>query len=135
MSQASGHAVEAQEDWEVILSLEGKEKTENLRRAQDQEAVEKAGGAGERQREGRAPGEREGTDPTHLLPAWPLGLGGWPGSAGSLHQHPSFASDARSLLPSPEICVYPPGSLTGLQSALLSEILDDLCNKSSSACF
>lgn len=112
LSQASGHTIEAKEDWEVILSLEGKAKTEKRRRAGDHEAVEKAGGAGKGSRKGEYQGKREGADPTHLLPAWSLCLGGWSGSAGSLHRHPSFDSDTLNLLSSPETCVYPPGSLT-----------------------
>lgn len=112
LSQASVHAVEAREDWEVISSLEGKEKTEKLRRAQDQEAVEKAGGAGKRQQEGRIPGGEGGSRPYSPPPSMAPWPGGLAGVCGSLHQHPSFASDTLSLLSSPEICVCPPGSLT-----------------------
>ena len=88
LSQASGHAMEAQEDWEVILSLEGKEKTENLRRAQDQEAVEKAGGAGERQREGRAPGGEGGRRPHSPPPS----VAPWPGRLAGVCRLPTPAS-------------------------------------------
>ena len=91
LSQASGHTMQAKEDWEVILSLEGKAKTEKQRRARTRSWGCREGWWGhERQQEGRIPGE-EGASRPHspppsmvLLPGRLVGLCQLPAPASQL---------------------------------------------------
>ena len=103
-------------------SCEGKEKTGKPRRGQDQEAVEKSDGAGERQQE-ESPGREEGGgrreqlwraepySPPACAVAYPERL-----ARVCLLPTPSLQalvlSNSLNLLSSPEICMCPTGSLT-----------------------